>query len=86
MTVYLRTHRKLIAFAVGGVLLYVQTLLTPTGLAAHIVTGVILFGTGLGVWGARNDLTVEQKGFVLREQARHRASKRPPPEQAGGPR
>jgi len=47
---------------------------------------VILFGTGLGVWGARNEMTVEQKGFVLREQARHRASKRPPPEQAGGPR
>lgn len=77
----LKQYRKLIAAGLGAALAYAQTLLTPTGLAAHIVTGVILAGTAAGVWAVPNEMTMEQKAAVLREQARHRAGKRPSPEQ-----
>ena len=77
----LKQYRKLIAAALGAVLAYVQTLVAPTGLTAHIVTGIILAGTAAGVWAVPNELSVAQKAAVLREQARHRAGKRPPPEQ-----
>ena len=81
MIAYLAQRRKLIAAGLGAALAYTQTLLTPTGLAAHIVTGVILAGTAAGVWAVPNEMTLEQKAKVLREQSAARAAKRPPPEQ-----
>jgi hypothetical protein len=71
----LKPYAKTVAAAVGLVLAYVQTLITPTGLAAHIITAVILAGTALGVWAVPNTPTPAQIAKVVRDQntARHAA-------------